>query len=390
MLSQELEQKTQRIQKELDLAREFHRRLLPLEPPHVRGLSITPHHVPSAKVGGEVYDAFNMGNSCVGLFIGDVSGHGLPAALVGTIAKLTLHTYAVNEYSPRAILEYVNRELCRNTVRSQFMTAFFCVLDLETDRLKYVNATHCPPILVGEDRFDLLDTEGMFCGMFEDPKYEEKQVQLEPGDRLVFYSDGVTKLLNAEGQSFTVDRLHDCVRANGGRTAADIVAAVVQELRRHLGGSEAEDDITLLGVELLPREAKENRVVVPSEPKLLPRIEDAIQAKLQEYNYGERALFAVRLAVEEAIINAMKHGNRMDKAKTVTVVWSVDDKQAVIAVEDQGEGFDPEAVPDPTAEENLDIPHGRGLVLMRAYMDDVKFNRRGNRVTLIKRAPWSK
>jgi len=309
---------------------------------------------------------------------------------VGTIAKLSLHTYSVNEYSPRAILEEVNRELCRNTLKSQFMTAFFCVLDMETSRLKYVNATHCPPILVGADRFELLDAEGMFCGMFEEPQYEEKEAQLAPGDRVVLYSDGITKILSSDGEAFTVQRLHDSVRAAGDKPVDQLIETVVADVRSHLGAVELEDDITILGVELVSRDVRENRVTIPSEPKLLPKVEDAIQVKLVEYNYGERALFAVRLAVEEAVINAMKHGNRMDKTKTVTITWSVNEKQAVIEVEDQGAGFDPEAVPDPTADENLDIPHGRGLVLMRAYMEEVAYNDSGNRVTLIKRAPWNK
>ena len=388
LLTQELAQKDERIQTELAVAREFHRRLFPMELPQPEGVRVATHHVTSPKVGGEVYDAFNMGSSCLGLFMGDVSGQGLPAALVLTIARLALHTYSVNEYSPRAILEKVNRELCQNTLESQFMTAFFGVLDLETSRFKYVNASHCSPLLVSAERFELLDTEGMFCGMFDEPMYQEREIELAPGDRILFYSDGVAKVLDSEGRAFTAERLHQAARSGRTLPVDDLINAVVEDINAHLDGAAPEDDLTLLGIEIVSREAKESRVAIPSEPKLLPAVEEAILAKLNEFNYGERAGFAVRLAVEEAIINAMKHGNHMDKAKTVAVTWSVDETEAVIAVEDQGEGFNPAAVPDPTREENLEIPHGRGLVLMKAYMDEVVYNDKGNRVTLVKRAPW--
>jgi len=125
----------------------------------------------------------------------------------------------------------------------------------------------------------------------------------------------------------------------------------------------------------MPREAKEERVVIPSEPMQLARVESLILSRLEALNYGERALFAVRLALEEAVINAIKHGNRMDKARHVTITYSVDSRQCVIGVEDEGPGFDPKAVPDPTADENLEpgacLTTGRiditdmGLILLR-------------------------
>ena len=112
-------------------------------------------------------------------------------------------------------------------------------------------------------------------------------------------------------------------------------------------------------------------------------------ASLQKLNYSERARFAIKLALEEAVINAMKHGNHMDKTRNVTVSYSVDDKKVVISVEDEGDGFDLNAVPDPTLDQYIEASHGRGLMLMKAYMDSVSFNEFGNKVTMVKRAPWA-
>ena len=371
-----------------DIAHEFQRRLLPTFTPRTEGVRIASRLLPAAQHRGDLYDVFDMGASCLGIFIGDVSGTGLPAALVMTIAKMSLHTGQVEEYSPRAILGRLNLQLYRSTLKSQFMTAFFGVLDTETNRLKYVNASQCPPFLYGAKRLGVLESTGAYCGMLEDARYEEREVELAPGDHLLLYTDGLTEAMDPAGDPFTAERLEALVREEPERDAGATIEAVLRDLERHLDGQPAEDDVTLLGIDILPRKVKEDCVTIPTEPKLLPKIEDAIQAKLNECNYGERSAFAVRLAVEEAVINAMKHGNQMDKAKTVTIRWSIDDHQAVIVIEDEGEGFEPSSVPDPTDDENIELPHGRGLVLIRAYMDEVSFNDRGNQITMVKLAPW--
>jgi serine/threonine-protein kinase RsbW len=110
----------------------------------------------------------------------------------------------------------------------------------------------------------------------------------------------------------------------------------------------------------------------------------AILAEMADAGYGERDRFAVRLSFEEAITNALKHGNRGDPGKRVSVQWQVEDEQVLAAVEDQGAGFDPDRLPDPFAPENLEKPSGRGVLLMRYYLSWVRYNERGNRVTLCK------
>ena len=104
---------------------------------------------------------------------------------------------------------------------------------------------------------------------------------------------------------------------------------------------------------------------------------------LRTLGYDEGSVFAIRLALEEAINNGFRHGNKSDPAKVVRLDWSATEQRVQIEVEDEGEGFDPGAVPDPTAEENIEIPSGRGLMLMRAYMSEVEYVDPGNRVRLV-------
>ena len=106
--------------------------------------------------------------------------------------------------------------------------------------------------------------------------------------------------------------------------------------------------------------------------------------ELQEKGYSQVAVFAVRLAVEEALNNAIRHGNAMDPAKTAELVYEVTNEQVEIRVSDEGSGFDCHEVPDPTLDENLDKPTGRGLMLMRAYMDTVEYNQKGNELHMVK------
>ena len=114
------------------------------------------------------------------------------------------------------------------------------------------------------------------------------------------------------------------------------------------------------------------------------RVADALLESLQGKGYSEATVFAVRLAIEEALNNAIRHGNAMDPAKTAELVYEVTDERVDIRIRDEGPGFNYQDVPDPTLDENLDKPTGRGLMLIRAYMDTVEYNEKGNELHMVK------
>jgi len=126
------------------------------------------------------------------------------------------------------------------------------------------------------------------------------------------------------------------------------------------------------------------RMVIPSNLKAAREAEDKLLAAVCRCGFKEASTFAVKLALEEGLNNAIKHGNGYDASKTIEISFDVDEKHATITITDQGEGFDPGILPDPTADENLEKPCGRGIMLMRAYMDEVCYNERGNQVRLVK------
>lgn len=127
------------------------------------------------------------------------------------------------------------------------------------------------------------------------------------------------------------------------------------------------------------------RLTIPSDLAAIPPVVKQIIDQLQVHGYNDDAIFAVRLALDEALSNAVRHGNKSDPAKPVLIEFRVDDVAATISIEDMGNGFHPDDLPDPTADENLEKPCGRGVMLMQAYMTSITFNRRGNRVTMTKR-----
>ena len=127
-----------------------------------------------------------------------------------------------------------------------------------------------------------------------------------------------------------------------------------------------------------------HELVIPSTPHARQEAEAVVLKEVGALGFSDESAFSIKLAMEEAVTNAIKHGNRFDKTKKVFIRWACNHKSFTLSVRDEGHGFDPKDVPDPTAPENLALPYGRGLMLMQAYMDRVTYNDLGNEVTLVK------
>lgn len=128
-----------------------------------------------------------------------------------------------------------------------------------------------------------------------------------------------------------------------------------------------------------------NRVVVTNDLSAARKIQKRILAQAGDLGYSDKNRFAIRLAVEEALVNAYRHGNHRDPAKKITICYDVQPHQITVRIADEGKGFDPDGLPDPTCDERLGDPEGRGVMLMRSFADEVVFNEAGNEVQLVKR-----
>ena len=125
-------------------------------------------------------------------------------------------------------------------------------------------------------------------------------------------------------------------------------------------------------------------LLIPSDTMEARRVQEQIEHLLKLNQFGERDIFGIRLAVEEALVNAIKHGNQMDSSRKVRIAFQVSHEKFEVMIADEGKGFDPVDAPDPTAPENLERPCGRGIMLMRHYMTSVAFSERGNAVSMTK------
>ena len=133
-----------------------------------------------------------------------------------------------------------------------------------------------------------------------------------------------------------------------------------------------------------PEHSDSDSRVVKGTREAFDEIQETVLAQMAECGYSETDLFSVKVAIEEALANALLHGHQADKSRDIEVAWKVDNNAVEISVQDQGRGYDPKMVPDPTADENLALPSGRGVAMMHSFMDDVQINEKGNKVTMVR------
>jgi phosphoserine phosphatase RsbU/P len=239
-----------RMEKELFAAREVLSSLLPDHVPRLSGLDFATYSNPARVVGGDYYDFIQMENGLHGICLGDVSGKGLPAALLMASAQATVRSQTLAIRSPGACLARSNDLLFQSTDAEKFVTLFLGILDPATMRLTYCNAGHQYPLLLSPHRPDpvYLKTGGIMLGMIEHLTFQEETVTLEQDDVLVVVSDGITEAMNRHGEQFGEQRLEATVRIHLAEPAADILDAVVEAVNNHASSAEQMDDMTLLAM----------------------------------------------------------------------------------------------------------------------------------------------
>jgi len=245
-LEQEIRSR-ERAEQELLVARRIQQALLPRAVPVLEGWEIAPHYRPAREVGGDFYDFLLLPHGRVSLVIGDVSGKGVPAAVLMASTQSVLRAVAQRGgASPGRVLADANESLCAYIPPNMFVTCFYSILDLESGHLVYANAGHNLPCCRHEHTATDLNARGMPLGLMAGMGYEEKGTILEAGDSALFYSDGLVEAHNPQGEMFGTPRLRGLLSElpEGGR---GLSATLMDELEHFTGeGWEQEDDITLL------------------------------------------------------------------------------------------------------------------------------------------------
>jgi len=261
----------ERLERELSTAREIQQRLLPNDFPEVPGFEVTGVSVPSLQVGGDYFDFLDQGNGRIGVAIGDVSGKGMPAALLMANLQASLQGQVIHPNSVSDVVSCVNDLLVRSTDTHMFATFFYGVIDRGAATFTCTNAGHNPPLLVRADGMvEQLGVGGLLLGMLPGRSYEQQTVDLDPGDVLVLYTDGITEAVGpdliGEGSSgeraledeidadsmFGEERLLDVVRAGAGLSAVALRESILRAVNDFTAGVAQSDDITLVVIRRLP------------------------------------------------------------------------------------------------------------------------------------------
>ncbi len=236
----------ERIEQELLVARRIQRALLPKDVPTVSGWEISPYYQPAREVGGDFYDFLPLADGRLGLVIGDVSGKGVPAAVLMASTRSVLRAVAQRALMPGQVLAEANEVLSADVPPSMFVTCFYGILDPSSGRFHYANAGHNLPYWRHDDLASEMRATGMPLGLLPGMHYEEKEAILGPGDAVLFYSDGLVEAHNAEGEMFGDSRLQSFV-TNHSVSGESLITELLVELANFTGADgEQEDDITLL------------------------------------------------------------------------------------------------------------------------------------------------
>ena len=400
----------QRTATELDVARQIQMSAVPHDFDSLTerfALDIAGFMRPAREVGGDFYDVFEVGERGVAFVIGDVSGKGVPAALFMMRAQSLLRQYLLETDDLGTAFTLANRQLCERNDAMLFVTAFACVVDAATGEVRYANAGHNPPVLKQNGKLGYLACRpGLVLGAMDVVKYREGSFACSPGDGLLLYTDGVSEAADAADELFGEDRLLDTlarIDASGGEgahvvsdvQASDVAAAasaaaassaqtavnsLAASVDAFAGEAPQADDITMLAFRWnLPVQ----RLTLPADDAEL----DSLFAFLEPLCEGEgrtpKMMAQMMLVCEEVFVNICHYGFPDGQPRLpVDIKAAVDERAGCLHLvfSDQGIAYDPLShnakKVDPTDEQRKG---GLGILLMRKYMDDLRYTRADGR-----------
>jgi sigma-B regulation protein RsbU (phosphoserine phosphatase) len=242
----------ERMQKELEIARNVQIGLLPKVNPQIIGFDIAGICRPAKEVGGDYYDFVYLSPSKVGIAIGDVSGKGVPAAIYMTLTKGILQSHAGDNISPKLVLNKVNRLLYKNIEKNSFVSMFYAILDVEQSELTFARAGHNPGIMInlqaGDNQF--LSTDGIALGLEEGSIFnqtlQEQKIKVVSGDTLVFYTDGITEAMNDKQEEFGEELFVQAIARNRHLDAGSLIEKLLGEVDKFVSGNAQHDDMTVV------------------------------------------------------------------------------------------------------------------------------------------------
>jgi serine phosphatase RsbU (regulator of sigma subunit) len=247
----ELYKKNQLIKKELESAKMIQQFVIPKNFSYIEYPAISGRYLPIDDIGGDFFDCYQLFDNDIGFIIADVTGHGIPAALVMAMLKMTLNVFTPFIDSTSSLLYRVNKEMRGLLLDDQYITAFYIIFNADSNTISFSNAGHSRPLYYRKKtgRVLALDTDGLFIGIKDDTEYEEKKLNIERGDSLLLYTDGITEIKNSDNVEFGENRLATFIKENRNITGDDFCEMLLNRMRDFTSLDARDDDIAFLNIE---------------------------------------------------------------------------------------------------------------------------------------------
>lgn len=379
----------ERIGSELRIATNIQKEMLPHSFALARDdIDIFGSLTPAREVGGDLYDFF-VRDEKLFFCIGDVSGKGVPSAIVMAVIHTMFRMATAHENNPSKIMQTINETACEGNESNMFVTMFIGVLDLPTGHLRYCNAGHDRPVVVGGEI--LAEKANIPVGLFADYKYVMEETTLADGAMLFLYTDGLTEAKNAERKQFGLERIQSVLNACTDKAPKEILAEVTQAINGFVKDAEQSDDLTMLAIRYTPKQFESTLTetfVIKNDIHEVTRFSSFMKSVTEKLGIEKSLARQLRLAVEEAVVNVIDYAYPIGSEGDITIKMMSDGHILRFQIIDAGVPFDPtkkEKADTTLSAEDRQIG-GLGILLVRELMDSINYEREDgkNILTLIK------
>ena len=337
---------------------------------------------PAKMVGGDLYDHF-IRDEKLYFCIGDVSGKGVPAALVMAVMHTLFHSISAHESNPSRIMQALNETACQRNEQNMFVTMFIGVLDLPTGRLRYCNAGHDKPFVIGQETKQLPAKSHLPLGVMDDMVYNTQETVLLSGESLFLYTDGLTEAKNESHEQFGLKRvekgLQDCIR-NESIVSEKLIRTLTNRVNGFVDGAEQSDDLTLLAIQYTPQETPiifRETLTLINKVSEITKLNAFVKSATAALNMESGLANKIKLAVEEAVTNVIDYAYPNDIEGNISLTIEADESRIRFILSDLGSEFDPTGVSkvDTTLTVNERPIGGLGVFLVRNLMDSINYER---------------
>ena len=337
---------------------------------------------PAKMVGGDLYDHF-IRDEKLFFCIGDVSGKGIPAALVMAVMHTLFRSISAHESNPARIMQALNETACQRNEQNMFVTMFIGVLDLPTGCLRFCNAGHDKPFVIGKETNQLPAKPHLPLGVMDNMVYTIQETMLQSGESLFLYTDGLTEAMNESHEQFGLKRvekgLRDCI-GKEPNTSENLIRTMTNRVNGFVDGAEQSDDLTLLAIQYTPQEKPiifSETLTLINKVSEITKLNAFVKSATAALNMETGLANQIKLAVEEAVTNVIDYAYPNGTEGNINITIEADESRIRFILSDSGAEFDPTGVSK--ADTTLTVDErpigGLGVFLVRNLMDSINYER---------------